>query len=563
MQEKLNDTNQSLISSISDIKSKKIELVLDRGIRWIIMILFVLINVLMMMDNGLLSSASSIIKKTLKVNDQLFGLFGSCNHSGRIIGTIIFMIIFNTFNRKYLLLLPLYINTLALFSFTITNIISILFIARVLNGLCTAFGFIYFPIWIDQFGIQTKKTMMMSLIQMAPPIGLVLGYFQNTILTSEKWKLSFLMQSIILFFLVTLLLFIPQIFFSQKISFQSRFEGVAKINEVEEINNSNTRKSKIKINNNNNKNNNKNKVISISRPSIYNLNEEIINDDTLTILKKLNFIFFNKIFITTVLYKSTNLFICTAIGFWLTNYIENIFGENRLYYKLYSYIIIVVIGPISGLILGGIIGSLIGGYEKKNSLLVILIFQILSSFFAFLIPMAKNLKIFILFFAIFNAFSSAVVPVNAGLILWSVPKNLKGFANGVSCLITTFLGKFPAPFLYGVLQQNFSYIDKKIGMIALMFFPLLGVLFLGLATFFRFKEKNLEIERTMEENNLIRKISFVESLRESMSIKNLAIIYNNNNGVVQDLSFSSEECSELLEENQLELELENVSTSKT
>ena len=166
MQEKLNDTNQSLISSISDIKSKKIELVLDRGIRWIIMILFVLINAVMMMDSGLFSSASSIIKKTLKVNDQLFGLFGSCNHSGRIIGTIIFMIIFNTFNRKYLLLLPLYINTLALFSFTITNIISILFIARILNGLCTTFGFIYFPIWIDQFGIQTKKTMMMSMMQM-------------------------------------------------------------------------------------------------------------------------------------------------------------------------------------------------------------------------------------------------------------------------------------------------------------------------------------------------------------------------------------------------------------
>ena len=546
MDKKLKDSNQSLISSISDINSKKIELVLDRETRWIIMILFVLINAVMMMDSGLFSSASSIIKKTLKINDQLFGLFGSCNHSGRIIGTIIFMIIFNKFNRKYLLLLPLYINTLALFSFTITNIISILFIARVLNGLCTAFGFIYFPIWIDQFGIQTKKTMMMSMIQMAPPIGLVLGYLQNTILTSEKYKLSLLIQSIILFCLITLLLFIPQIFFSHKISFHSHFDGVAKLNEIEEINNSTEKPKSIS--------NNKNKEISIVRPSIYNINEEINNNDNLTILKKLKLIFFNKIFITTVLYKSTNLFICSAIGFWLTNYIENIFEENRLYHKLYSYIIIIVIGPISGMILGGIIGSLIGGYEKRNSLLVILIFQMLASFIGFLIPTAKNLKIFVLFFAIFNAFSSAVIPVNAGLILWSVPKNLKGFANGVSSLITTFIGKLPAPFLYGVLQQNFSYVNKKIGMITLMFFPLLGVLFLGLATFFRFKEKNLEVKNKIDENNDIRKISFVESLRESMSVKNLSIIYNNN-GIIQDLSFSSEKLSDSSEEKELELEI--------
>ena len=64
MDKKLKDSNQSLISSISDINSKKIELVLDRETRWIIMILFVLINAVMMMDSGLFSSASSIIKKT-------------------------------------------------------------------------------------------------------------------------------------------------------------------------------------------------------------------------------------------------------------------------------------------------------------------------------------------------------------------------------------------------------------------------------------------------------------------------------------------------------------------
>ena len=67
------------------------------------MLLYIFINMILMMDTGLFSSASAKIKETLKVNDQLFGLFGSCNHSGRILGTIIFMFIFIVFNRKYLL----------------------------------------------------------------------------------------------------------------------------------------------------------------------------------------------------------------------------------------------------------------------------------------------------------------------------------------------------------------------------------------------------------------------------------------------------------------------------
>ena len=177
------------------------------------MFLYILINMLMMIDTGLFSSASTKIKQALNIDDKKFGLFGSCNHTGRIIGTVLFMFIFNIFNRKNLLLIPLYIHSFSIFLFIFIDIVPILFVARIISGFCATFGFIYFPIWIDQFGIQTKKTVMMSLIQIASPLGMVLGYTMNTFLGSDKWKITLLVESTSIFF------YIDNYFYSKKIFF--------------------------------------------------------------------------------------------------------------------------------------------------------------------------------------------------------------------------------------------------------------------------------------------------------------------------------------------------------
>ena len=57
---------------------------------------------------------------------------------------------------------------------------------------------------------------------------------------------------------------------------------------------------------------------------------------------------------------------------------ENILGEQNSYKRLYSYIIVIVIGPIIGMALGGFIGFITGGYEKKQSVLAIFILQTIS-----------------------------------------------------------------------------------------------------------------------------------------------------------------------------------------
>ena len=552
MEKNQRESTKSLISSISTDIPKKVDVILKRDIRWTIMIIYLLISIIISMDTGLFTSASTLIKETLKIDDKKFGLFGSCIHFGRIFGTIIFMFIFNIFNRKNLLIISFFINCISIFCFTITDNIIILFISRIINGFCTSFGIIYFPIWIDQFGIQNKKTLMMSLLQMAFPIGMILGYTTNTILGSKKWKITLLIETISLFIFNLFLIFIPKKYYSKKLCFKQHFDGVEKIKQMKKIKirkKSNqdsklTNNYKKKYSNDINESNNKNNI-EINRNSLFSQNnlDNKKNDDIFSFKKKIKFIITNKIYICTILYKSINQFILSGLTFWLTDYLENILEEKNSFQRLYIYIEAIVIGPIIGIAIGGFLGSMTGGYEKKNSVLAIFILQAISSLFSIFVPLVNNINLFSLYLTLFNLFMSSVIPVNTGLILWTLPKNLKGFGNGVGNLITTIIGKFPSPLLYGYIQYIFNDYNKRIGMHFLMKISFIGEICLAFATLFRFKDNFTEIEKVIEETEIDRKKKFNENLRKSINSDVISSAFNNDISTVNDnKSFNSEEC---------------------
>jgi MFS family permease len=552
MEKNQRESTKSLISSISTDIPKKVDVILKRDIRWTIMIIYLLISIIISMDTGLFTSASTLIKETLKIDDKKFGLFGSCIHFGRIFGTIIFMFIFNIFNRKNLLIISFFINCISIFCFTITDNIIILFISRIINGFCTSFGIIYFPIWIDQFGIQNKKTLMMSLLQMAFPIGMILGYTTNTILGSKKWKITLLIETISLFIFNLFIIFIPKKYYSKKLCFKQHFDGVEKIKQMKKIKirkKSNqdsklTNNYKKKYSNDINESNNKNNI-EINRNSLFSQNnlDNKKNDDIFSFKKKIKFIITNKIYICTILYKSINQFILSGLTFWLTDYLENILEEKNSFQRLYIYIEAIVIGPIIGIAIGGFLGSMTGGYEKKNSVLAIFILQAISSLFSIFVPLVNNINLFSLYLTLFNLFMSSVIPVNTGLILWTLPKNLKGFGNGVGNLITTIIGKFPSPLLYGYIQYIFNDYNKRIGMHFLMKISFLGEICLAFATLFRFKDNFTEIEKVIEETQIDRKKKFNENLRKSINSDVISSAFNNDISTVNDnKSFNSEEC---------------------
>jgi len=483
---------------------------LNRGVRWVLMIIFTFLYILLMFNVGIFTAATTKIKEDLSLNNEQYGLLGSYNGGGKIIGTLIFMIIVNKFNRKYLLIIPLFISSLSIYFFTKIDNRYILYILRGINGVCQVFGFIYFPIWIDQFGIQKRKTMMMTLIQLAAPFGMAGGYLINYLIGSESWRAGFIIEFVGECGLLFLLLFFPRIYFSRNIYYKN--EG-------------DSRKSK-RIKSNDELFDNDKKELFLkegkSPDSIFyaeNKKSKVAGSFFSNIISILT----NKIFMFAVLYKSTTQFICAGIGYWIVDFLENVLNEKSQGVKFQSYLIIIIGGPLIGMVIGGFLGSLTGGYEKKASIFLIFIFQFIASIIGIFVIFCDTANSFNLVIGTFFIFNSAAVPINSGFILWAVPKELKGLANGISSLIVTFLGKFPAPFLYGFIQENSSQKNSKNGMIFLMIIAFVGDVCLLLAAIFRALIKDTDTTiKTVKE-------SFVDIMRNSINDVVTPEINTNNN----------------------------------
>lgn len=164
----------------------KNRIILNRSYRVLIFSVFLLVNTGINTSGGLIASASTAIKTQLQMNNKQFGLFGTIFGVGRVSGSLLFMLLINKFNRKYIMGIVFLCKSFILMSFKTTNVPWMLVGLRGINGICHMFPVIYTPVWIDQFGIQKYRMIFMTILQVFIPAGKVLGYFLNMILGEEN-----------------------------------------------------------------------------------------------------------------------------------------------------------------------------------------------------------------------------------------------------------------------------------------------------------------------------------------------------------------------------------------
>lgn len=63
-----------------------------------------------------------------------------------------------------------------LYSFTVSNTIVLLSITRIGCGFFQVFCYIFFPVWVDQFGVYESRTMWITFLQLGVPLGTMIGY---------------------------------------------------------------------------------------------------------------------------------------------------------------------------------------------------------------------------------------------------------------------------------------------------------------------------------------------------------------------------------------------------
>ena len=92
-------------------------------------------------------------------------------------------------------------------------------------GFFQVFACIYIPVWIDHFSPKEKKTMMLTMVQLAVPLGIVLGYIMSAILIENlNWKYSFYVQGVLFAPIAIVYLFYPSNFMEIKGNLENEIE---------------------------------------------------------------------------------------------------------------------------------------------------------------------------------------------------------------------------------------------------------------------------------------------------------------------------------------------------
>ncbi len=482
----IKQTKEEYLLKHTKIISKK-QLFLSRKIRIIIFLLFIILSVIVDIDNGIIASSSQKIKEDLNIKDSQFGLFVSIPFTGRILGLIIFMGLISLNHRKLFIVITILFQGLFFLSYFLTSHFSILIIIRILTSIMKVYSSIYISVWIDQFGIRKYKTLLFTLSFMISPYGQVFGFYVGTIIFPQKWKNGFYCIGLILVFISFFFLLFPSKYFSTKYMFIG-YENKEKLVVTEKI----------------------------TRTSIFIFDEKKIKNNKIfsnKILKVILNLIKNKIFIFSSILRSILFFTFQIIHNFFKDYIINGLKIKKEKEILYYYSFSSIFGPALGSLVGGLICNKIGGYESKKSLFIPLIFGIFANISIFLLIKITKLNILSISLCSFFFSSGAFLPIISGYIIYSVKRENKGIGSTFDMLLTTLFGKLPGPIIYGLLNDKFKNKDLKLAWkICLSYFYVgfIFIIFLCISVGSKPKRQSLRNPFFKKKKKKIKEKMFVE-----------------------------------------------------
>jgi MFS family permease len=282
---------------------------------------------------------------------------------------------------------------------------------------------IYFPVWIDQFGIYEQRTIWLSFLQLGPALGTMLGYAIEAIgiRLFNTWRFGFYFQCVVLIGITALFLLTPDKTFSTHYKrtnltrefIQNGIEpSTALYRQYNVING--------------------NKYDRLSDFSIYVLDdiEETKKEfNYIDVLKSL--LIHNRVYLYTLSGICCLLFIITGIEFWITDYMVTILKqeENKVYI---TFAIVCISAPTLGVLLGGYLIDNLGGYTDKRALQTCFHFSVVSGCCGIPLPFVNSFWLFVLLMWFTLFFGGSIMPGLTGILLASIDDDGKEASNSIT-----------------------------------------------------------------------------------------------------------------------------------
>ena len=461
----------SIKKNKDDNKNKPI--ILSRKVRWFLLIFFCFINGILSINSGVFSAAVSKIKNDLSINDEEFGLIGTTGGIGNLLGALVFTVLISCLNSKFFLVLCLFFNIFGHFLVFISNNYIILLIGRFIAGIQTVCLFIYFPVWINQFSIQSLKPLFMTIFQSTGTLSLVWGYLVNLIVGPEKWRLGFLIEIGLECFSLVIILFIPYQYCDKALFFFKHRSENINSKEVEQKDST--------------------RLESIFSPE--KKEDKTTNDDNGKEETIMSGVICNALLIFVTSFRSVQCFISLALTYWYTDYVEDELKITDARVIFISYTISSIISGFIGVTMGGCINTCFGKKSAKIHPMIIGAFHLFATVVCLFIPYVKSIELFTILMFLFNVASYMTTPFEIAITFDIIPKKMAGVANGLLGIFMNITAFLPAPIVYGMIKGNFG---SKVAMDVMAKYNLVGGFFIIMSIWLQ-RRKNKKLEE--KENN--------------------------------------------------------------
>ena len=462
--EKGKKTNEEIEGYEYEYEDEQEEIIISNYLRNILFIILCIVYCISSCDGGIVPQQIKRLRSDFKdTGDSRFGLFGSIDYIGRILGAVVMSFLINKMNRKIFFSACCIFKgiTLVISLFTETYYINI--ITRLISGIPQTLLTSYGTIWTDQFGKRNRRTMMLPILQLASLLGIMIGYglgiLSDFILGESEfhgWRLSFGIEGIALGILGIIILFYPNLYFS------STFY----LNEDDDY------KGKEK--------------------SIQKIAKERKQNNWNDFIKQFPKILCIKIYIFMSIGNTVAFFGMRVIQFYADEYMGTVLKIEKKV-KSILYVVLCMTGPVLGILICGIICSKLGGYASKNGMIFIIILNIIACISSHFITLTLNPFLSLSANWLYLFCYAAVTPLQGGVIIASLPKELKGNGFSINMFLLNGIGSFPSSYIFGLIADYFNYLEEskkyRTAMMIIMFYNYLGLILIIIAGIFRFRLK--------------------------------------------------------------------------
>ena len=225
--------------------------------------------------------------------------------------------------------------------------------------------------------------------------------------------------------------------------------------------------------------------------SIFNIKPSDAHDRDVNVFERDKSLLTDPFYMTLLWARCINVFIRSALQFWLVKYIISLGYTNKpLTTFVFAYMI--TCNPLIGNLIGGKITGFVGGYHDKYSLYKVLVWQIVACLAFTPAPYFEEWWKFCIFASFFQILGMANVGPIGNIMSTSLNKEQKKRAAGVMAVFNVIIGSVPAPPIYGLILDRWGEYNKHCAMIAYKNYLYLSVPLIIIAIFIRkmrFKDK--------------------------------------------------------------------------